>query len=191
MNTTFREPASRTASWTRRHWSAALLGLAWTGLAWAADEAGVEIRNAWARATVAGQPVAGAFVELKAKKAVTLVAVESPAAKRGEIHEMKHDGGVMRMRALPSVKLPAGRTVAFVPGGMHFMLFDPPQPLAAGSTIELTLSFQLPDGRVVKQTTQAQVRPVESGAGEHAGHDMHDDHKGHDEKKGHEGHGTK
>jgi periplasmic copper chaperone A len=163
----------------------ALLGLAWTGLAWAADEAGVEITNAWAKATVPGQPVAGAFVELKARKTVQLVAVESPIAKRGEIHEMSQEGGVMRMRAMKSVKLPAGRKVAFSPGGMHFMLFDPAKPLAAGSTVELTLSFRMPDGKVVKQTVQADVRsPDAAGEGHegHGGHDMHEGHAGHGSK---------
>lgn len=167
-----------------RRWTLVLLGLAWTGMAWAADDAGVEISNAWAKATVQGQPVAGAFVELTAKKTVQLVAVESPVAKRGEIHEMSHEGGVMRMRAMKSVKLPAGKTVTFSPGGMHFMLFDPAKPLAAGSTIELTLSFRMPDGKVVKQTVQAEVRSMDAaaGGGGHAGHDMHEGHAGHDSK---------
>ncbi len=164
-----------------RRWTLALLGLAWTGMAWAADDAGVEISNAWAKATVQGQPVAGAFVELKAKKTVQLVAVESPVAKRGEIHEMSHEGGVMRMRAMKSVKLPAGKKVTFSPGGMHFMLFDPAKPLAAGSTIELTLSFRMPDGKVVKQTVEAEVRSMDAaaGGGGHEGHDMHEGHAGH------------
>lgn len=171
-----------------RRWTLALLGIAWAGIAWAADDAGVEISNAWAKATVQGQPVAGAFVELKAKKTVQLVAVESPVAKRGEIHEMSHEGGVMRMRAMKSVKLPAGKKVTFSPGGMHFMLFDPAKPLAAGSTIELTLSFRMPDGKVIKQTVEAEVRSMDAAAGGGGGHD---DHAGHDMHEGHAGHGTK
>ncbi len=164
-----------------RRWTLALIGLAWAGMAWAVDDAGVEISNAWAKATVQGQPVAGAFVELKAKKTVQLVAVESPVAKRGEIHEMSHEGGVMRMRAMKSVKLPAGKKVTFSPGGMHFMLFDPAKPLVAGSTIELTLSFRMPDGKVVKQTVEAEVRSMDAaaGGGGHEGHDMHEGHAGH------------
>lgn len=159
-----------------------LLGMAWAGIAWGADDAGVEISNAWAKATVQGQPVAGAFVELKAKKTVQLVAVESPVAKRGEMHEMSHEGGVMRMRAMKSVKLPAGKKVTFSPGGMHFMLFDPAKPLAAGSTIELTLSFRMPDGKVIKQTVEAEVRSMDAaaGGGSHDSHDMHEGHAVHD-----------
>jgi hypothetical protein len=174
-----------------RRFGLALLGFAWAGLAWAANEAGVEVTNAWAKATVAGQPVAGAFVELKAKKTVQLVAVESPMAKRGEMHEMSQDGGVMRMRAMKSVKLPAGKKVTFSPGGMHFMLFEPARPLAAGSTIPLTLSFRMPDGRIVKQTVDAEVRGMESATGGGDGHDSHDGHAGHDMHEGHAGHGSK
>ena len=171
-----------------RRFGLALLGMAWAGLAWAADGAGVEITNAWAKATVAGQPVAGAFVELKAKKTVQLVAVETPVAKRSEIHEMSQEGGVMRMRALKSVKLPAGKKVTFSPGAMHFMLFDPARPLAAGSTIPLTFSFRMPDGSIVKQTVDAEVRGMESTSG---GGDGHDGHAGHDMHDGHAGHGSK
>jgi periplasmic copper chaperone A len=165
-----------------RRFGLALLGMAWAGLAWAVDGAGVEITNAWAKATVPGQPVAGAFVELKAKKTVQLVAIESPIAKRSEIHEMSHEGGVMRMRAMKSVKLPAGRKVTFSPGGLHFMLFDPARPLTAGSTVELTLSFRMPDGKVVKQTVEAEVRSPEAAGEGHEGHDMHEGHAGHGSK---------
>lgn len=172
-------------------WSLALLGFAWAGMAWAANEAGVEITNAWAKATVAGQPVAGAFVELKAKKTVQLVAVESPVAKRGEIHEMSQEGGVMRMRALKSVKLPAGKKVTFSPGGMHFMLFDPARPLPAGGTIELTFSFRMPGGNIVKQTVDAEVRGIDAVTGSGDGHESHDGHAGHDMHEGHAGHGSK
>eukprot|EP01031_Cornospumella_fuschlensis_P009664 gene9664-11855_t len=59
------------------------------------------------------------------------------------------------------------------------MLFDPAKPLAAGSTIELTLSFRMPDGKIVKQTVEAEVRTMDAAAGGdgHEGHDMN--------KKGH------
>jgi hypothetical protein len=53
--------------------------------------------------------------------------------------------------------------------------------LVAGSTIELTLSFRMPDGKVVKQTVEAEVRSMDAaaGGGGHEGHDMHEGHAGH------------
>ena len=158
--------------------------------AFAATDAGIEIRDAWARATVPGQPVAGAYAELTSAKAVQLVGISTPAAKRGELHEMKHVDGVMKMRQLKSLSLPAGETVKPAPGGLHLMLFGLPKPLAAGSTIPLTFSFKLPGGKIVKKTVDAQVRAVDAGGDGHGGHDMGHDKgaaQGADEHAGHHG----
>ena len=43
--------------------------------------------------------------------------------------EMKMDGNVMRMRALPRIDLPARQTVKLAPGGAHLMLLDLKQPV--------------------------------------------------------------
>jgi len=68
--------------------------------------------------------------------------VSSPVAGVAEVHEMKMEGDVMKMRALPSLELPAGKKVEFKPGGYHVMLMDLKAPLAKDSTIPLTLLFK-------------------------------------------------
>jgi len=83
----------------------------------------VEVSNAWVRATVPGQPVAGAYLDIRASSRLTLVGVASPVAQRAEIHEMKEEDGMMKMRAVKAVELPAGTTVSLAPGGLHLMLF--------------------------------------------------------------------
>ena len=60
----------------------------------------VEVQGAWARATVPGQKATGAFMKLTAKDGTKLVSVSTPAAGVSEVHEMKMDGNVMRMREL-------------------------------------------------------------------------------------------
>ena len=62
-----------------------------------------------------------------------LVGVTTPVAGTAEVHEMKMEGDVMRMRPVPKVDLPAGRTVEFKPGGYHLMLMDLKQALKPGS----------------------------------------------------------
>ncbi|MCW5624781.1 MAG: copper chaperone PCu(A)C [Burkholderiales bacterium] len=94
----------------------AIAGLAWAGGAFAA-EADVTVTRAWVRATMPGQPVAGAYLDLEAKRALKLTGVASPVATRGEVHEMKHEDGVMKMRQVAAVDLPAGRKVQLAPGG--------------------------------------------------------------------------
>lgn len=127
----------------------------------AAEKVTVQVSNAWVRATVPGQPVAGAYMDLRADRAAKLVKVASPVAKRGEIHEMKDDGGMMTMRAVDAVELPAGTTVSLAPGGLHVMLFGLAKPLVAGHKVKLTLEFHGDSGGVFKQTVEVPVRAVE------------------------------
>ena len=70
----------------------------------------VAVTDAWVRGTVTGQKVTGAFMQLKSPTDTALVAVTSPVAKVVEIHEMKQDGGMMKMRAVDKVALPAGKS---------------------------------------------------------------------------------
>lgn len=97
-----------------------------------------------------------------------LLSAESPRAKRVEIHEMRTDGGMMRMRALSDgLPVPAGKTVELAPGGLHLMLLDPPTALAAGESVPLTLVFQ----RAGRVSTTLDVRSRD--ADDHAGHAHH------------------
>lgn len=72
----------------------------------------------------------------------TLVAVESAAAGRVELHEMTMDNDVMRMRKLNGIAVPAGQTVTLTGGGLHLMFMDVAKPFRQGDTIPLTLTFQ-------------------------------------------------
>jgi copper(I)-binding protein len=126
----------------------------------------VEVKSAWARPTVAGQSVTGAFMTLTAKDGARLVGAASPAAGVVEIHEMAMEGTVMRMRAVPVLDLPAGRAVELKPGGYHVMLMDLKQPLKAGEKLRLDLRFELPDKRNV--TLPVEVEVSMHGATSHA-----------------------
>lgn len=137
----------------------------------AAQGAGpVNVEGAWARATVQGQKGTGAFMKLTAPDGARLISVASPAAGVAEVHEMKMEGDVMRMRAIPGLDLPAGKTVELRPGGYHVMLLDLKAPLAKDTTVPLTLVFK--DAKGVESRTELQV-PVATapvGGGAPAGH---------------------
>ena len=107
-----------------------------------AAPADVAVQEPWVRATVAQQKVTGAFMRLTSTADVQLVAVASPLADRVEIHEMKMDGEVMTMRAVPSLPLAAGKPVALAPGGYHLMLFGLRQQIKAGDKVPLTLTVE-------------------------------------------------
>ncbi|MES3009353.1 MAG: copper chaperone PCu(A)C [Pseudomonadota bacterium] len=126
-----------------------------------ANAQNVEVKDAWVRPTVAGQKGTGGFMKITAKTPLTLVGVSSPVAGVAEVHEMKMDGDVMRMRAVPSLALPAGKTVELKPGGFHLMLMDLKQPLAKDSTVPVTLLFKDAQG---KPSELALKLPVAIGA---------------------------
>lgn len=114
--------------------------------------------NAWARASVAGQKATGAFMRLSASSATRLVRAESPAAGVTEIHEMKMEGDVMKMRAIAGLDLPAGKAVELKPGGYHVMLMDLKAPLAQGTQVPLTLVFQDAQGAQSQLSLQVPVQ---------------------------------
>ncbi|MEL4180422.1 copper chaperone PCu(A)C [Roseateles sp. PN1] len=102
----------------------------------------VDVSQAWVRATVAQQKATGAFLQLKAKSDSRLVEARSPVAGVVEIHEMAMDGSVMKMRAVPGLDLPAGKSVELKPGGYHIMLMDLKGAIKAGDKVDLTLVFE-------------------------------------------------
>ena len=136
-----------------------------------AQSGAVQVDGAWARATVQGQRGTGAFMSLTAKDATRLVGVSSPVAGVAEVHEMKMEGDVMKMRAVQGgLELPPGRTVELKPSGYHVMLMDLKQPLAKGTTIAMTLRFE--DAQGVKSALELKV-PVGapgSAAADSGGH---------------------
>jgi len=102
----------------------------------------VKVEAAWARASVQGQMGTGAFMSLTAAQPLTLVGVSSPAAGVAEMHEMKMEGDVMRMRPISQLELPAGKAVELKPGGYHLMLLDLKAPLKPGTSVPVTLRLR-------------------------------------------------
>lgn len=139
---------------------ATVTALLTTGVAWA-QTAPVEIRQPWARATVPGQSATGVFARVTAREAARLTGGSSPLAAVVEIHEMKMDGNVMRMRALEAgLALPAGRAVDLKPGGYHVMLMDLKRGLAPGETIPITLVIETAGGQRERLEVKTSVRPL-------------------------------
>ena len=137
--------------------------------------AALDVRDAWVRAAVAGQSGTGAFMALQAPQGAKLVAVRSAAAGVVEIHEMKLENDVMKMRAIPSLDLPAGEQIKLAPGGLHLMMMDLKQPITAGQTLGFTLTLEDANGKRRERQIEAQVRSG-AGAGQGDGHGAHQHH---------------
>lgn len=106
---------------------------------------GLHIIHPYARTTVPNQTVGGAYltIENSGKTGDKLVAVASPIASRAEIHTMSMDGNMMKMREVSDIEIKPSSKLVMQPGnGYHIMLTGLKQPLKAGNTFPLTLTFE-------------------------------------------------
>lgn len=134
----------------------AALAPAWAQVSRPSAAAVVKVEQAWVRPSVPGQQGTGGYMKLTAREGQRLVGASSPVAGVAEIHEMKMDGDVMTMKPVGTLDLPAGKTVELKPGGLHLMLMDLKRPLAAGSSVPLTLVFK--DTRGVERRVETQLQ---------------------------------
>jgi periplasmic copper chaperone A len=120
----------------------------------------VTVKDAWVRATVPQQKATAAFMQLTATQDSKLVSVSSPGVPVVEVHEMRVEAGVMKMRAIPSLALPAGKGVALTPGGYHVMLMNLKQTMKAGDAVPLYLLVENAAGKRETIEVKAEVRAV-------------------------------
>lgn len=130
------------------------------------------ISGGFSRATLPNAPVAGGYLSITngGHADDRLVSASADFAKKTEIHEMKMEGDVMKMQALPDgVALPAGATVDLKPGGNHIMFMGLKHPLKEGETVNVTLTFE----KAGEVSVPLQVGPINAkspGADAHSGH---------------------
>jgi periplasmic copper chaperone A len=139
-----------------------LLGAMCLSAAAQGKAADVTVKDVWIRTTVPGQKGTGAFMTITSKDGAKLVGGSSPVAGVTEIHEMKMDGDIMRMRAVPGgLDLPAGKAVELKPGSYHVMLLDLKTALPKDTTVPVTLMFK--DAKGVESKVELTV-PVATTA---------------------------
>jgi copper(I)-binding protein len=150
--------------------TATLLLLA--ALAHGASPEGIQVSEAWMRATPPQAPTAAGYLTVvnRGARPDRLVSITSEAAERVELHSSDLRGGVMRMRRVDDgVALPVGARVTLAPSGAHLMFIAPRRPLQPGQVVTATLRF----AHAAPQVVQFKILPI--GAMPEAGaHDMHD-----------------
>jgi copper(I)-binding protein len=99
-------------------------------------------------------------MDLVSDGAASLTGAASPAAARVELHGTTLEAGVMRMRPVASIALPAGKPVKLAPGGLHIMLSELNRPLREGDRVPIRLSIRRGD-----VTTEVRIEaPVRAAA---------------------------
>jgi copper(I)-binding protein len=125
---------------------ALLLALAATGASAHDYQFGpLKIDHPWSRATPKGASVAGGYMKITNTGTTPdrLTGGATAAAKRFEIHEMRMDGGVMKMRELrDGLEIPPGATVELKPGSYHVMMMNLSKPLTKGDRVKASLTFE-------------------------------------------------
>jgi copper(I)-binding protein len=128
----------------------------------------ITLDHVWARATPPGAKTGAIYMTITDTGAPDrLTGASTPVAATAEVHETTNDNGVMRMRPVGSLFIQPGKPVTFRPGGYHLMLTGLKQPLTAGQSFPVTLTFEHA-GPVSATVTVEKI-----GAGSMSGMHMH------------------
>jgi copper(I)-binding protein len=107
------------------------------------SSAHIEVSDAYVRGLPPGQPNTAAFMVVlnDTTDDMTLVSVNTTAAKKVEMHRHSHVNGVMQMRQVNAIDIDSGKQFEFKPGGYHIMLIGLHKPLRHGDNVALELNF--------------------------------------------------
>lgn len=120
------------------------------------------ITQPWVRASVPGQRTTAAFMQLTAAQDSALRAVRTPRAASVELHRTEQVRGMMSMRPVARLALPAGQRVDIAPGGYHLMLLGLKQPLRIGEHVPLTVEIEDAHGQRTALTVDAPVLAIDA-----------------------------
>jgi len=121
---------------------------------------------AWSRASTGLKRPGSAFLSITNTGSADdrLIDAHTPAAARAELHNHTMDNGVMKMRRVQAVDVPAGGMAMLKPGSFHIMLFELTSMLKEGDIFPMNLTFE----KAGKTTVMVHVGKV--GAGKSHGH---------------------
>jgi periplasmic copper chaperone A len=105
----------------------------------------LDISDPWSRATPKGSSVAAGYMKIKNNGSTPdrLIGGSSDVASKFEVHEMKMEDGVAKMRPVKGgLEIKPGETVELKPGSFHVMFVGLKQPLSAGDHFQATLAFE-------------------------------------------------
>ena len=124
----------------------------------ATAHAQVTVDKPWIRTTVAQQTTTGAFMTITSARGGKLVSASSPVAASVEVHEMKMEGDVMKMRPVEALALPAGKPVDLKSGSYHIMMMGLKAPVKAGDVVPIKLVVEDAKGKRETVDVQAAAR---------------------------------
>lgn len=141
----------------------------------AAQAEHISVENPFAREVPPGAPASASFMTLKnaSDEQIDVVAAHSDVAKVIELHTHTNDNGVMRMRKIPQIEIPANGTTELKPGGLHIMLIGPHNPIKVGQTVTVELEFKDGSRKTVAMPVKSFKKMMMHKQGMGHGHHMH------------------
>lgn len=147
-----------------------------SGLALAADyQAGaLTVSTPWARATPPVAQTGAGFMTLTnaGSDGDTLLGASADVSERVELHTHTHENGVMKMRQVENIPVPANGSARLEPGGLHVMFIGLRAPLVAGQRFPVTLQFE----KAGAVPVEMEVQGGPAGGGMMPMHDQHGQH---------------
>ena len=121
----------------------------------------ITIQNAYVRKPLIGQNVTAAYFDVTSglDSDALIVGVYADRAETAELHTHIMENGMMAMRRVDNVTVPAHSTVQFKPMSNHIMLFEVDPALAEGDIVQMHLDV-FSDGNTERLSFEAPVRPL-------------------------------
>lgn len=103
----------------------------------------ITIENGYIRETIPGTSISSAYMTISnhSDKAIVLKEITSEVSDRLELHTHQASNGIMRMRKLDRIIIPANEQVVLQPSGLHIMIFDLDKRLKAQEEVKLNFQF--------------------------------------------------
>jgi len=130
----------------------------------------IQVHKGYVRAVPATAPVTAAFMDIHnpGDEARALISATSPAAKTVELHTHTNVDGVMQMRQVEKIDLPANSTTHLQPGGLHIMLIGLKTSLKMDDQVQVNLKMDdgslielsLPVRKVANQNMKGHKQPM-------------------------------
>ena len=109
----------------------------------------LEVKDVWARETVANAANAAVYMTITSPTPDRLIAATASVAKKTDLMTMEGGSGAMGMKYLRAIDIPAGKPVSLNSGGLHIWLAGLNRPLKSGQSFPLTLKFEKAGAREV------------------------------------------
>ena len=136
----------------------AMLALSTLLVAATASADNLTVDDPYVREVPPGSPATAAFMTLhnNSERTVRLISADNSIAEHTELHNHVNVDGVMQMRQIEAIEVPAGASTTLAPGGLHLMLIGLQTSVTEGDQVQLSLNFD--NGETLEM--DASVRPV-------------------------------